>query len=55
MDRSKLTALVGEYKANLARFQRRRDKIAVIEGTIKEEYAALAKLVGEFGRELTPL
>jgi hypothetical protein len=55
MDKSKFTALVGEYRANLARFQRRRDKIAAVEATIRSEYAALAGLVGEFGRELAPL
>jgi hypothetical protein len=55
MDQSKLTALIGEYSFNLARFQRRKDKMVAIGELIKADYASLTDLVGQFGRELPPL
>jgi hypothetical protein len=55
MDPAKFTALIDEYKANLARFERRRAKVLLVADGIKRDYASLTSLVGEFGRELPPL
>jgi DNA repair exonuclease SbcCD ATPase subunit len=55
MDPAKFTALIDEYRANLARFERRRAKVLVIADTIRREYASLTSVVGEFGRELPPM
>jgi chromosome segregation ATPase len=55
MDPAKFTALIDEYKANLARFERRRAKVVLIAEGIQRDYASLTSLVGEFGRELPPL
>lgn len=55
MDPSKLTALINEYQLNLARFQRRKDKILAVEKTVTDEFAIVKQLVGEFGREVEPL
>jgi hypothetical protein len=55
MDPAKFTALIDEYSANLARFERRRAKVMVIADTIRRNYASLTSVVGEFGRELPPM
>ncbi|OHT02881.1 hypothetical protein TRFO_06931 [Tritrichomonas foetus] len=55
MDSSKLTALIAEYKSNLARFQRRKDKVIAIQDSLNSDFAIVKQLVGEFGRELEPL
>jgi hypothetical protein len=55
MDPNKFTALISEYKANLERFKRKRDKILGVAQGVKEDYAAVMDLVGQYGRQLEPL
>ena len=55
LDASKLQALEEEYRMNLERFERRREKIRGIEDAVRTDYESVVQLVGSFGRELDPL
>lgn len=55
LDKSKLQALEEEYKMNLDRFERRRERIRVVEEAVRQDFESVVALVGSFGRELEPL
>ena len=55
MDKNKIVQLEDEYKNNLVRFDRRKNKVVNLINSIRSDYAILKDHISSFGRELDPL
>jgi len=52
LDREKISQIIDDYKTNLARFERRKQKIAVYEAKIRDDFIHIKSIVSLFGRDI---